>query len=374
VISTAKRAYRLISVDGHFNEPGDLWTSRVSPSLRDRVPRLQSFAEGDAWVFPGFADPIPFGWGACAGKKPEDVGPWCRVGDIPPGSYDPRARVNEMDEDRVDAEVLFPSGATNTYIAACEDTALHHEMVRAYNDFVSEFCAHAPDRLGGTALLPNRGIAGALSEVERVLEMPGFVGYLLKCYPHGDLTLGPEDDPVWEAVEHSGKPMTIHIGLGATMASRSKAVESPPGTLHFYDVPTRILQFIYGGVLDRFPNLRIALIEVDCGWMPYFAEQADDQFLRLYKSSVKDRYKLTRMPSEYMREFFPVAFITDRYAIQNRDRIGVERMMWSNDYPHITSDWPYSWKTINASFADVPPDERHAMLAENAQRVFGFGA
>ena len=49
-------------------------------------------------------------------------------------------------------------------------------------------------------------------------------------------------------------------------------------------------------------------------------------------------------------------------------------MMWSNDYPHITSDWPYSWKTINASFAGVPADERHAILAGNAQRLFKFGS
>ena len=74
-----------------------------------------------------------------------------------------------------------------------------------------------------------------------------------------------------------------------------------------------------------------------------------------------------------MRQHFPATFINDNYAVENRHRIGVERMLWSNDYPHITSDWPMSWKTINASFADVPPHERHAILSGNAQRIFGFG-
>ena len=60
-------------------------------------------------------------------------------------------------------------------------------------------------------------------------------------------------------------------------------------------------------------------------------------------------------------------------AVENRHRVGLDRMLWSNDYPHITSDWPYSWKTINATFAGVPADERHALLAGNAQRIFGFG-
>ena len=69
-----------------------------------------------------------------------------------------------------------------------------------------------------------------------------------------------------------------------------------------------------------------------------------------------------------------MSFITDTYAIANRARVGVDRMLWSNDYPHITSDWPYSWKTIKAAFADVPPAERAAILAGNAQSLYGFGA
>jgi predicted TIM-barrel fold metal-dependent hydrolase len=47
-------------------------------------------------------------------------------------------------------------------------------------------------------------------------------------------------------------------------------------------------------------------------------------------------------------------------------------MLWSSDYPHITTDWPYSWKTINATFSDVPPDEKHAILAGNSLRLFKF--
>jgi predicted TIM-barrel fold metal-dependent hydrolase len=116
----------------------------------------------------------------------------------------------------------------------------------------------------------------------------------------------------------------------------------------------------------------VFLAEIDCGWLPYFAQQADDNFRRHAKSELKDA-KLSRMPSEYMKERFPASFVTDPYAVANRHAVGVERMLWSSDYPHITSDWPYSWKTVNATFADVPDDERHTILAGNAQRLFGFG-
>jgi predicted TIM-barrel fold metal-dependent hydrolase len=365
------RNYRLISADGHFNEPGDLWTTRVPAHLRARAPRIESFELGDAWVLEGVAQPLPFGWGACAGRDPADLGPWARMQDINPGSYDPKARVQEMDADDIDAEVLFPSGGPSRAITANRDVEYHHAMVRAYNDWVSEFCSYAPERLGGVALLPSRGVKEAVAEVERVEKMRGFVAYLLQCYPHGDTELKPEDDPLWAALQATGKPLTIHVGLVNEMPAPLQ-VKTLPGTVHFYDAPKRMLEFIFGGVLDRFPKLTIVMTEVDMGWMPYFSEQADDNYMRHSKSSLRDT-PLPRRPSEYMAQHFPGTFITDRYAIANRHRIGVERMLWSNDYPHITSDWPYSWRTINAAFADVSPAERQLILAGNAQRIFGFG-
>lgn len=367
---TGTRDYRLISADGHLNEPGDLWTSRVPAQYKDLVPRIERMEKGDAWVMEGAPAPRPFGWGAAAGRAPDQLHEWIRFEDLNPGSYDGKARLHELDQDGVDAEVLFPSGVIG-YVSGTKDADLHLAMIRAYNDFLSEFCSADPARLGGAAIIPHCGIDQALAEIERLSDMPGIISYQLKCYPHGDTTLKPEDDAVWRVIEESGKPMTIHIGLSNAMPQPQPA-QHLPGTGHFYDAPRRMLEFIFSGVLDRFPNLTIVLAEVDCGWIPYFEEQADDNYLRHSQSSLKD-HKLAKLPSEYMKEFFPAAFITDHYAIENRHRVGLDRMLWSNDYPHITSDWPYSWKTINASFAGVPADERHALLAGNAQRIFGFG-
>ena len=364
------RQYKLISADGHLNEPADVWTSRVMAKNRDRVPRVERMEKGDAWVFPGYDTVIPFSYGACAGRDPKTMMPWCTYEDINPGSFDPKARLEELDEDGVDAELVFGSNYPSAFVAQCEDKDLHLDMVRAYNDFTSEFCSTDATRLGGTALLPNRGVKECLAEIERVSKMPGFVAFLLKRYPNGGTTILPEDDAVWEAIEASGKPVTIHVGLTTAMMGQVRA-ESLPGTGHFYDAPTRMLQFIFGGVLDRFPKLCVPLIEVDCGWVPYFEDQADDNYMRHSKASLKDK-KLQRRPSEYMHEFFPLAFISDPFGIQNRHRIGVDRMLWSSDYPHITSDWPFSWKTINSQFSEVPANERHAILAGNALRIFKF--
>jgi uncharacterized protein len=362
-----KRPYRLISADSHVTEPGDLWTSRVDAKYRDRVPRMERFENGHAWIMEGVPRPIAFGFTVCAGNKPEDMRDWMFIEEMRAGGWDPAVRCKELDEDGVDAEVLFPNRPWQAVVAN-KDADLHNAMVRAYNDWLSEYCSYAPHRLGGVAGIPNQGLGEAITEVERIAEMPGLVALNLSCYPHGDTTLSEEDDPLWRAIEQSGMPIAIHIGLSNAMPYQLDA-RKLPGTVHFYDAPGRMLEIIFSGMLDRFPKLRFVMTEVDCGWLPYFEEVADDNYMRHAKATLKDR-QLARRPSEYMREHFNFAFVTDTYGIQNRERIGVDRMLWSNDYPHIVSDWPYSWKTINAQFASVPADERHAMLAGNALRLY----
>ena len=65
--------------------------------------------------------------------------------------------------------------------------------------------------------------------------------------------------------------------------------------------------------------------------------------------------------------------MTDTFGIHNRHYVGVERILWSNDYPHISADWPESWRTIQAAFSGVPAEERRLVLAGNAQRLYEFG-
>ena len=125
------RRYRLVSADSHVNEPPDLWTSRVPAALRDRAPRMEHFAEGDAWILDGVADPITFGMNACAGLAPDEMRGWARFEDIRPGGWDPAARLAELDADGVDAEMLYPTPRLAQSIAANQDVALHLACVRA---------------------------------------------------------------------------------------------------------------------------------------------------------------------------------------------------------------------------------------------------
>jgi predicted TIM-barrel fold metal-dependent hydrolase len=369
-----KPGYRLIDADAHINEPPDLWVSRVPSEFRDRAPRMEHFERGDAWVMEGAPDPINFGLNAAAGLPVEERRPWARFEDIRAGGYDPKARLQEMDSDLVDACVLYPTPRLSHLLFATRDPALHLALVRAYNDWLAEYCSSDPGRLGGIALVPNRGVTDARAEVERTVEQPGIVGVLIGCFPHGDLDLAEEDDVVWRAVADAGVPLHIHVGLVNEMpkdiyAAGTVTEGHAQGDMRFLQAPVRMVQFVNGKVFDRVPDLQVVLAEVDAGWVPYVKEQLDNRLLR--RTPGGDA-RVQRLPSDIIDEHFAYTYITDHFAIRNRQAVGVERLMWSSDYPHSGSDWPNSVRVIHADFAGVPASERDLILAGNALRLYRF--
>jgi len=132
-----------------------------------------------------------------------------------------------------------------------------------------------------------------------------------------------------------------------------------------------IPHMIFDGSFDRFPRLEVAIAEVDCGWVPYVKEQIDNNYRRLDPNA---GFGLAALPSSYIERHFHFGFITDTFGIDQRHRIGVERMLWSSDYPHISADWPHSQRAIETAFRDVPSDEKERILCGNAQRLYGFGS
>jgi predicted TIM-barrel fold metal-dependent hydrolase len=193
-------------------------------------------------------------------------------------------------------------------------------------------------------------------------------GALIGSYPNGTLEPAPEDDAVWARLVEAGLPLGIHVSLSQTMPAAHRV--ALPGWGRFFDAPNRIVQIIFAGIFDRFPELALVIAEVDCGWVPYFKEQIDNNYRRL--APISD-FRIADRPSAYVERHVHFTYITDTFAVTHRADIGVERMLWSSDYPHISADWPHSWKTVEESMAGVPDDERHAILAGNAQRLYGFG-
>ena len=367
------RSLQLVSGDSHINEPPDLWTTHLPERFRSRAPRMESLEQGDAWIVEGARDPISFGNNICGGFPPEDCTPWKRWEEARPGGYDPVARIVEQEQDGVDAEVLYPTPRlSNTLFTHRTDAEFHLACIVAYNDWLSEYCSSSRDRLIGVAMMPTIGVDTAIGELHRALSLPGIGGALLGMYPSGGSAISTEDDGFWSAIQEAHVPLSIHVSL-ADQAGDVGSVRLPAGVrgeFRAFDAPIRAFEFIHSGALDRFPDLRLVIAEVDCSWIPYVKEQFDDRFTRRPKAL---RPSLERMPSEYFDRNLFFTYIIDSYAIVTRKHIGVSQMMWSSDYPHFTTAWPNSWKVIDEQFAGVPEDEKHAIIAGNAARLYNLG-
>lgn len=377
---------RVVSADDHVIEPGDVWQSRAPQALKERAPRIVESEEGDFWEIAGKRRPIS-GLAAVAGRKAEEFSAKAaRFGEMRPGCYDPSARLEDMDLDGVDVEILFgtlPGPAGNAFVGmAEEDAELAAFCVRAYNDWlVEDFCAVAPDRLVAQAVLPLWDAEEAAAELERAVDA-GHRGALFPALPHaiGLPPMGHEHwVPLFSAAEDTGVPLAFHIGgslarqvaselIGAEAAGDHLAAETVVATAPLSNYGA-LANVIFSGALERHPGLRVVSVESGIGWIPYFLERMDHTWERHRFWTGSD---LTRRPSEYFREQVFATFISDEAGVAALDRIGVDKVMWEADYPHSDTTWPHSRKVIAESFGDLDAAERAAIVGGNAIRVFGL--
>jgi predicted TIM-barrel fold metal-dependent hydrolase len=366
------RDYRLISADSHVVEPPDLWTSRLPAKFKERAPRMVRLDKGDAWLIEGLAQPFPFGLNLCGGLPPEKYTPWVRWEEVRPEAVEPVARLRALDACGCDAEVLYPTPRIQNALALQEeDPAFQIACVRAYNDYLAEYCAADPERLAGVAMLPTVGVESAVSELERVRQLPGIRSVVVSRYPQAQTRLSPEDDALWARCVEAGMPVSVHVGLSGSPSGTPELALSFTGAFHgafrFYDPPVRIAEMIYTRLFDRFPALRVVMAEVDVGWLPYLKEQLDDRYGR---QNPAEKATFALKPSEYTERNLFYTIVKDRYGIRNRHAVGVGQILWSSDFPHATCDYPDYHGAIARDFAGVPPDELHAMLAGTAQRLY----
>ena len=166
-------------------------------------------------------------------------------------------------------------------------------------------------------------------------------------------------------------PVSIHLLLAA---AQTKTVGSPEaavaiGATAFSLTMPLITELIFQGVFDRFPKLRIALVETGVGWIPHFLKMMDDRY---WRNRVWAKTNLEKVPSQYFHDHWLATFIVDRNGVLQRHQVGVDNMAWSTDFPHHGNDWPYSRRVIDGLMADVPEEERHKIVCANAGRFWGL--
>src|SRR5262245_6142369 len=199
--------YPIVDADAHVNEPPDLWQERVPASLRGRAPKVTKREDGaDTWQFEGGKRVRYVGLSAIAGLSYVQYrSHGLSYDQIRPSSFDPAARLRDMDLDGIHAAVLYPSVTLAGAESYSTDAELQVACVRAYNDWLAEFCAHAPDRLHGLGVIPTVGIEAAVAELERCLSL-GHKGVIISRYPNGGFDPQDEDDAFWARATEADVP------------------------------------------------------------------------------------------------------------------------------------------------------------------------
>ncbi|MEW6270009.1 MAG: amidohydrolase family protein [Thermodesulfobacteriota bacterium] len=368
--------YPIIDADAHVYEPPGVWQERVPASLRARAPRVTRTAAGDVWSFDGGARERAVGLMAAAGASWLDFKPSGLTYDaVRPGHYDAAARLADMDADGVYAQLLYPSVCEEGARMFGDDRALQLACVRAYNEWLLEFCAGGEGRLFGHAVIPATGVADAVAELEWALGK-GYRGLLISTFPSGAVEPASDDDPFWARAQEARVPVALHIGSFHAdgpvkqrrfepLAVLPRAATSKSGA---NTVPL-VAKMIFSGIFERFPRLAALLVEANIGWIPAMLEQTDDMFLR-YRWFTGTAATLPTMPSRAFHRNFWATFMIDTVGIELRHRLNVDHLMWSTDYPHTGTDWPNSRVTIQRTLRGVERDTVWKMLHGNARALY----
>src|SRR3954469_2596212 len=300
------------------------------------------------------------------------------------GGWDAERRNKEMDNDGITAEVIFPDAdavesrtcapfGTGLGLSGDLDPELGLAGARAHNRWLAELCSDSPERRRGAALVQITADTDAvLTEIKwahdaglRAVMIPAM---WMNQKPYHDKRY----DPVWALCEDLQMPVVTHSGpadkdsYGDHLGIYVSEVVWWPARPMWY--------MLWSGVFERFPQMKFGVTEAGCWWLPNLLWFWDRLYLG-HKGAEKlgDLGNLSMSPSEYVdRNIFIGSSNTKRREIAMRYEIGIDNMLWGNDFPHPEGTWPKSRDWLRKTYHDVPIEETRRMVGEAAAEVFGF--
>jgi predicted TIM-barrel fold metal-dependent hydrolase len=364
---------KIIDADAHMLEPPGLWTEGLAKRFRDRAPRIIKDPGARKGLFftceqlPPLRISGAFAAGKTFDKKFLEAG----LDSAPAGGWDPAARLKDMELDGVEAAVLYTTmGFVLFWI---EDAQFQEDCFRVYNDWLAEFCSYAPSRFAGLAMISLFDVDRARRELERCAKM-GLKGALIWAAPPEDRSYTQHAyDPFWATAQELRMPLSLHTLTGRTKTAQQD--ESDIGELYArmvirtQEAQHSICSMIFGGVFERFPELKIVSAENDIAWVPHLLERAD-KYYRRFKQGYGTLLSLK--PSEYFRRQVFATFIDDPLGLKIYSFLGADNFMWSTDYPHQAATWPHTMEVLARDFAPLPEADRRKIVRENCARVYGF--
>ena len=360
--------FPIISADSHITEAPNTYLDYIDAEWRDKAPHIVDGGErGDIYVIDGMKSTVSMGLVAAAGKKPEELTlKGTRFEDLHRGGWDPEARMADQDTDGVSAEVIYPT--VGMVVTNHPDFEYKKACFDAYNRWLAEYCGAHPDRLlgcGQTAMrTPEEGVADL-----HAIKAAGLRGVMMPNVP------GLEDydseiyNPVWEAAIELGLPLSFHIVPARDPNLRGSRLN---GFLSIIRQNQDIIgTMIFGGVFERFPQLRVVCVEADAGWVPHYMYRMDHGYER-HRNWMAPGVELSKMPSEYFSEHIYTTFQDDYVAFRSADQMNWRRLLWASDFPHSDSTWPWSQDVLTEQTEGLNDEQLEGILSGNVAELYGI--
>ncbi len=389
---------KIISVDDHVIESADLWVSRVSAKYRDVAPQLLRgpgligvFRDGeyvweereglgpcDYWTFGDVRMAVTTSFAAVGVARDSINMKGITYDDMPQSCYDPAFRLKAMDEDGIEASLCFPNliprFAGQTFLEH-KDKDVSFECVRAYNDWiVEEWCGDSGGRLIPLCISPLWDSKLAADEVRRnaergaravtFTELPWRLG-LPSIHDKGGYW-----DPFFGACNDTGTVICMHIGSSGLPASSADAPFAVASSNVFGFAMLSLADWLFSGLFERFPDLKITYSEAEIGWIPALLERADRKWE--LNPTYYDVDAVKKKPSEYYFEHVYGCFISDRFGVNNIEAVGEDNIMLEVDFPHSDTTWPNSQAKAAVELAHLTDEQKYKAMRGNAIRLFSL--
>ncbi len=390
---------KIVSVDDHVIEPPQVWQDRLPERFKEVGPRSErgkssmsfvggvfSFQEdpdgtvGDWWTFEGNMFPLTRLEAAVGFERDQVQVVPITYDDMRRGCWDPEARLADMDANWTEASMSFPS----SFVRFCgqrfleaEDKELADLCVKAYNDWqFDEWCAGTDGRLIPLAIVQLWDPELAAAEVRRNAERGGRAITFSEIPAYLGLPSVHDADGYWDplfrACAETGTVVNMHIGSSSKMPSTSADAPAAVGsTLTFNNAMASMTDFLFSGVLHRFPELKLSYSEGQIGWIPYIIERAD----KVWEENrgwggIGDR--VPEPPSTYYFRQIYGCFFDDNYGLANIEAVGVDNVCFETDYPHSDSTWPHSKEVALKQMGNLPADVQRKLVRGNAISLLGL--
>ena len=370
-----------LDADGHVLEPADLWEQHLEARYRARAIRLRTDADGLEYLE---VDGRPsektikgvIGLMGAMGDPDARPSPERRYADhVPYGAGDPAERVDLLEREHLERAILYP---TLGLLWECDvtDPEITCAYQRAYNRWIADFCRGSGGRLVPIAHLNLLDVDWAAAELERAVK-DGCRGAFLAPFTHTRKGHGhPDHDRLWAAAVALDVPVAIHpvIEPTAFMPMRFRGLgrggEWYHAVLARQGVQQAFLTFFAHGTLDRFPTLRLGILESGAGWIGALLDRMD----AVFETNLGKRLPMQTRPSEAFRRQCFISGDPDETAAPLIMRhVGADRFLWATDYPH--PDHPSTWaEGLARLVAALDPETRAGLLGRNAARLYRLDA